>query len=437
MKKLSLLLALLLCLGACGQATAPEETTSAAETTTESITVDLLAEIEYPASYKDAPAAYKLLLDEYYLSLYRHRQGEELHDYEYEILSIMDWYPPDAEFGYAVVDINRDGILELLLLFNTQAGESIMTIYTLKGNKPALIANFGDRTPGNLAADGTVYTYYHGGAAAGTYGSFKLEPGAAEPTYFPWYHFNMGWGDETPEYDKWQNDEEQLAGGQPITKEEFDAMVKERESKPPMAFEFIPLAAPATETEEITTITTTTTQEKTALEAYKPILDDYRGMFAQKRSGEELTETAWSAAGFLEDQYSMVKSNAVKSGGGYALADLNNDGTPELVLGSGETIFVLFTLRNNKPVWMLSKWYNGEITIYRDGVYMIRGSSVMQRNSFIYIYKMGTQLAELRYGGEAGVWKIDGKEVTENTLRQLEAKYAKDPVTLKFLPLEQ
>ena len=107
-----LLLAAVLCLlCACGKA-APEESaeettvinsTSAAPTTTTEAPKTI--HIEYLATYKDAPTAYKPVLDEFY---YQAQSGEHGGEGLEKAYILEPWFLEMADYGYAVKDINSD-----------------------------------------------------------------------------------------------------------------------------------------------------------------------------------------------------------------------------------------------------------------------------------------------------------------------------------------
>ena len=161
MKKLLMAALCLLLAGlcACGQASLEPEpvTTTAPPTTTEQ---PAMKPIECPASYKGAPKAYKPVLDNLYTFVCLARQGDpELTRAAFDNTGIIN---PSVQFaaedlGYAIEDINNDSISELLIL---RKDSSVLSLYTLKNEKPVdlLIPDWGSRTAGQFAADGTLYT---------------------------------------------------------------------------------------------------------------------------------------------------------------------------------------------------------------------------------------------------------------------------------------
>jgi len=229
----------LLTLCACGQA-APEPPTTTTQiyepptieviiTTTIAPTTAISPSIEpiiYPASYKDAPKAYKPVLDQFYAFAQALRR-EDWHTAD--DLSPFAWPEGYEDLAYAVKDINKDGVKELLLLTNGYPKASNVALYTLKDGEPVELGVYGAREPAQFAADGTVYVCGLGGVY--TYlDSYKLETGASELTQLTAYHRNGGKFFKGP-------DEEQ-----PITEEEFNTIYEQFSNPPnPMKFKFIPI----------------------------------------------------------------------------------------------------------------------------------------------------------------------------------------------------
>ena len=135
---------------ACGQAEV--------ETTTQTITTE--APIQAPISYEGVPEGYWALLNEHRLIM----------------LSAESYIP---QYGYAVVDINDDGIPELLL--GSADGLNVASphsVFTLKDDEPVLLTSFWSRSRGTISADGTIYNVGSGGAAYTYLSSYRLEANA-------------------------------------------------------------------------------------------------------------------------------------------------------------------------------------------------------------------------------------------------------------------
>jgi len=80
---------------------------------------------------------------------------------------------------YALVDINGDGINELVLGAAGDNDGGIKSLYALVGGEPALIEQFTGRNYGVIAQDGTIYNLRSGGATLNSLQLWRLEPGAA------------------------------------------------------------------------------------------------------------------------------------------------------------------------------------------------------------------------------------------------------------------
>jgi len=144
----------LLALCACGSPAAPEETTAP------TIKTPTLP-IQYPASYKAAPEAYWPVLNDLlkFVCLIRDDSWDSI-DMLYGSTGIVETpgaFSDDGflhNLGYAIQDINNDGVPELLLL----AKDGFMlSLFTLRSDdKPVLLDSYSVRSHANLAADGEI-----------------------------------------------------------------------------------------------------------------------------------------------------------------------------------------------------------------------------------------------------------------------------------------
>jgi len=135
--------------------------------------------IECPKSYSGAPSAYKPILDDFYLFSERVRL-EDSFDYILENAGALGFVePPHGELGYAIVDINNDGIPELLLgSISGLNSASPHLVFTLKDGNPVLLTSFWGRNRGVISANGTIYCVGSGGAAYTYLSSYKLDKNA-------------------------------------------------------------------------------------------------------------------------------------------------------------------------------------------------------------------------------------------------------------------
>ena len=215
---------------ACGQASAPEP--DAVATTaitgpwwhayTEPLTTSTTPPpIIPPGYYSDVPEAFWPTLDDAYL---------------------RTW----GSNGFMIADINNDGVPELLLLEQRSEEISLYAIYTLNGDEAVQVDYFGDwRRWGSLAADGTIYVATGARAWAFGWASYRLLPGATQPTRLTsWSMFMHNYHAENSA----DMDEEELlamsfyswdglGNSQPIAEEVFDAYWNAWE---PMEFAFTP-----------------------------------------------------------------------------------------------------------------------------------------------------------------------------------------------------
>ena len=138
-----------------------------------------VALIEYPKSYQAAPVEYKPVLDALFLLreniVQEYDPGEEL-----GTVGFNEYPSSSAMLGYALVDLNNDGIFELLLGYVDGLNDSApMSIFTLKDGKPVLLKSFWRRSRGEVSVDGIIYNVGSSGAAHTSLSSYRLDKNAA------------------------------------------------------------------------------------------------------------------------------------------------------------------------------------------------------------------------------------------------------------------
>jgi len=229
--------------------TTTKPTTTAEPTTTAPVTQP----VKVPDSYKDAPAAYKPILDDLYRFVTIISGNEmvdilpsgkaEIMEMPYGILE-NDVYQKGF-MGYAVKDINQDGVPELIILSKAYDGKNvpfIYSIFTLKNNKPVNIGIYWSRNKGKLAADGTIYNLSSGGAAYTHFYSYRLKSGASKLTLLTEYQSDTN-DDRYP--DKSIDIYYQVVDGEKIfiTRDEFFNDLWDKYDNPPnpMPLDFIPI----------------------------------------------------------------------------------------------------------------------------------------------------------------------------------------------------
>ena len=140
--------------------------------------------IDLPQSYQGAPTEYKPVLDALYIVSERIRRDEAVDlfgtncfDDTLEIIGFGGL--PRGELGYAVVDINNDGILELILgAIDGLENAAPYSVFTLRDGEPVRVKSFWCRSSGVISADGTIYRVGFGGAAYTYLTSYRLEENA-------------------------------------------------------------------------------------------------------------------------------------------------------------------------------------------------------------------------------------------------------------------
>jgi len=213
MKKLLAIAICLGLLGACGGPVAPEEPTAAIS----------------PGISWDAPEAYWPVLDELY-QLAKYGYSDTAESYVVE-----PWFFEPEDLGYAVADINNDGVPELVLLAMNYLSATdepfILSLFTLADGSPVHLAYYWRRERARLTANGTVYVVSGLGGSWTGLRSYRLDANAAELT-------------RLTEYSRESNNfyGRSRYSGEVIAEEEFN-MLCALYSAPvnPMSFNFIPI----------------------------------------------------------------------------------------------------------------------------------------------------------------------------------------------------
>ena len=175
--------------------------------------------IGYPPVYQGAPVEYKPILDDFYLLSERIRNWESIGESVY-----IDWEGttglvefPHGELGYAIVDINNDGVPELLLgTIDELTNAAPNSVFTLSDGEPVLLTSFWSRNRGIISADGTIYSVGSGGAANTYLSSYRLDRNANTLTGLTFMGSDYSQSDDKPYYYQEENSRYRY-----ITEEEF------------------------------------------------------------------------------------------------------------------------------------------------------------------------------------------------------------------------
>lgn len=175
------------------------------------ISVDIFYEGEIPMA---AETIYSDILDMFYYKISNDWNGYE------EVSYLFYWVNTDvknlSDAGYAFIDLNNDGVLELLVTSVGAATEGmIYDLYTYKNGRIIHLATCGERYRYYLCADNTIYYEESGGAMLNSYkkyivdankDSLRLEEMVLYDGYEdeknPWYYGKEDCYDEIDGYNK-------------------------------------------------------------------------------------------------------------------------------------------------------------------------------------------------------------------------------------------
>jgi len=372
-----LLAVLLVGLCACGQKEPEEKSevtteTSAAVTTAAEVPTATEAPIvkTKPSPEWEAPEAYHSTLDDCYQEHAEHLK----------------------HLGYAVVDMNSDEIPELLLLNKedsytakiTQRAFELHALYAIQNGKVVLVVDTLEDFPLYaciLAADGTIYCASGTSTAFENLYSCRLAPNAAKLDMLTEYRSVLKFSEskDSPPVPFWYK----VVDGkeEKITEKQFDALrAAYKNPNKQMELKYIPFDA--------TLPIAYPSVYKSAPKAYQPVLDElYR--YTRMIQRDDDIVGAYPEWVFFE----TPPNNEVS----YAINDMNNDGTPELLVfepyGENLHLRTIFTLKNNEPVRVFSFWDKHNGYLAADGTIFSSGFSGSGR-TFLISYKLNPGATE-------------------------------------------
>lgn len=105
-------------------------------------------------------------------------QNNEQKLYELECSIFEAYNYGNCKMGYALHDINSDGVFELIIL--SEDYYDIYAIYTLRGGKPALVGAYWSRNRCAIDKNGTVYINGSSGASDSFSASYSLDSASGE-----------------------------------------------------------------------------------------------------------------------------------------------------------------------------------------------------------------------------------------------------------------
>lgn len=478
MKKIIMSFVLLLMFNLCSCSNIlPEETHTEELAGKEPLSVIFMGErIAAPGSYPDVPDLYAPVLDDLYLyhevsqrysSLAYEDRAEVMRECESVQSAIRKRgclpYPGDGSgSGYALVDVDGDNSPELLILSNSPYyihKPVIEAIFAMRNGQLVCIDNGSSELDYTiLTADGTFYQCIdYRGAGYADLSAFRLEAGMSQFTIVTEARAALSFveGDvPVPYWVKVENGEEIS-----ITEDEFDALLEQyKNPNEKMILDFVLLHPGAdkpysvshpTDEPLIISIEYPDSYRGAPIE-YKPILDALYYFSELLHREEDIDDFAWDEVwnelGFSEWPHGEL---------GYAVVDLNNDGTFELLLGTEEGLnnaapMSVFTQNSRKPVHLTSFWSRSRGVISADGTIYSVGSGGAAY-TYLSSYRLDknadtlTELTDMRSDYSFSEEKpyfyqvVDGKNhyITENEFWDFLEKYDKPSKLMRvsFIPI--
>ena len=398
-----LLLAVVLCsCTGCGPGGGDKEEPDGAE----AVSIAFMGEsIVAPTSYPNVPADYTPVLSDLYLygELLRRcelleREGKNTQEIQLECEAVAETirqrgyvaYPHgsiEGTSGYALVDLDGDKSPELLLLNNSSRDAlrgqtpSITSVFTVRDGELVCLEADSYELQYNtiLSADGTFYRCIDWqGAGYVNVSAFRLEAGRSEFTVVSDARSALSFSDsEVPEpyWVKHENGKEVE-----IAEDEFYALLEQySHPKKRMNLGFVPIHPDATDLSSVTRHDEGSSAPieypssyRGAPGEYRPILNDFY-LVSKYMQRDELLDGDLESIGFMEYPYPSDAQLA------YAVIDINNDKTPELLLGTVDGLkssapHSIFTLKDGKPVLLTSFWSRNYGVISADGTIYSIGS---------------------------------------------------------------
>lgn len=130
----------------------------------------------------------------------------------------------------------------------------------------------------------------------------------------------------------------------------------------------------------------------------------------------------------------------------YALADLTGNGSPEMVIASGDIPYIIYNYSETSGIGMEFTTSYYDMTIYQNGIVeyvsagMYSSTTYVQFqedvDAWVVIDRIAVDLIDDAYYG--GNWGSDGEldtEITEEEYLRIQEKYVTDPMEFEWIPL--
>lgn len=269
-----------------------------------------------------------------------------------------DISPVDSDYGYALLDLNGDGVDELIMT----PGSAIVDLYYISNGLAGRLPLNSEMYYG-LCEGSAILSSTTGEDGRITYVLFRLTSDyslVTEKTLI--LEADGNWLAGTTEAD-----------AQPITDDEANAIMVAYQTK-------IVAVTPLTDDSEETDDEMPT--------AYQEILDEYI---------RAITE-GWGAEQYMQEDMSIILRDIRSLDSlGYAMIDLDGNGVEELILALDEesqTILDLYTLTEGEVVHVLSGWERISYFLRADGLILNIGAESASCTNYVFNRLSGGELIQ-------------------------------------------
>lgn len=331
-----------------------------------------------------------------------------------------DWTSPHYKLrcGYAIKDLNRDGIDELVLLNDDY---TVVAFFSMADQTPVLLGNYRPRNTCVIDGEGLVHKYGSNGASNNSHAVYRIVPGGASLELIVEFGVSgFVWENDVAVSQYYKLDGELATD---ITKEEYDALCKEWRCCD------LPTDVEQTHNCAALTFTPLFTENEIAMEAYQNVLQVNTMVY-------DTDSRSHMFLGDFQLPYLDVTIGELDSLQ-HAYVDIDGDSADELIIDCGDTVI----LRHYEgTVYLYAFPFRNLYDLNTDGSYawtqtgdgLSYGQNQLVFDSVTAVHK---QLWKIVNDGEPHAEYYVGEQ--QVTKQQLDEYIAKHPKTkIDFSPFE-